>query len=138
MKQKKNYIPLFILISFLLLGICLETIKTDFFFPCTVSDSEFPLDHQSAITPAGKSSPIPLFVQEKPSGHQGTAISLRRRFEKSSMGIDRFGLSDLCIAGVSLPKIHSAGSSMIQEISRNKPSHMIITSYIHHKDGRKS
>lgn len=140
MLQKKRSIRFFILISLLLLGICLENVKTNslFAYAVSVSSDGASSDSRSAITPAGKTSPIPLFVSEKSSGHQENAIGIKRRFEKINLRTIRLELSCYGIAGISLPALTAVRSLVIQEISRNIPIHIIITSYIHLKDGRKS
>lgn len=139
MKQKKRSIRLFILISLLLVGICLETVKTNSLsaYAASVSSDVSSADPGSAITPAGKPSPIPLFVSEKSSGHQETAISTKRRFEKADFRTIRSVFSCFDTAKGALSNFSTIQSMATQEISRNISSHMIITSYIHLKDGQK-
>ena len=140
MKQKKKSIRFFILISLLLLGICFETVRANslFAYAASVSGQEAPIDHSSAITPAGKSLPIPLYVSEESSGHYETAIGLKRCSEQIRLRLSRSVLSCFGVAGTCMPHLSSVKSLAIQEISRNIPSHMVIASYIHRKDGQKS
>lgn len=140
MKQKKRTIRLFIFIFLFLLGVCFETVRANslFVYAASVSGQESPIDCGSAITPAGQSLPIPMYVSEGSAGHREAAIGLKRRSEQMRLRLSRSVLSCFGIAGVSLPKISSASSWAAREISRNIPSHMVIISYIHLKDGQKS
>ena len=92
----------------------------------------------SAITPAGKHIPLQEYLSDQYSGTQETVSAARSRSVRLLSRTVRHITAELFYGGFFAASFAVSGQLSYQQVPTFCPCGIIITNYIHQKDGRKS